>query len=73
MPKTATGKIQRRLVAKAMIENEKKYAEAKDAWDSASGSLKGEKSQETEKKPGSFAMLPKVVMGIFKKCFVTRK
>jgi len=27
MPKTATGKVQRRLVAKAMIDNEKKASE----------------------------------------------
>lgn len=76
MPKTATGKIQRRLVAKAMIENEKKFAEtkAKVSWDSSSDSLKGQKSQETEKPQKSFfVMLPKMIMGVFGKCLHRRK
>lgn len=75
MPKTATGKIQRRLVAKAMIENEKKFAEAKVSWeDSSSGSLTGQKSQETEKtRPSVFVMFPKMVMGVFGKCLHRRK
>lgn len=73
MPKTATGKIQRRLVAKAMIESEKKYEEAKDGWDSSSASLKGQKSQEAEKKPSLFVMLPMIAMGVFGKCFRSRK
>jgi hypothetical protein len=74
MPKTATGKIQRRLVAKAMIENEKKYSEAKVSWDSSSGSLKGQKSQESEKRrPTVFVMFPKMIMGVFGKCFHPRK
>lgn len=73
MPKTATGKIQRRLVAKAMIENEKKYEESKDAWDASSESLNDQKSQKAEKKTNIFVMLPKTAMGVIGNCLHRRK
>jgi hypothetical protein len=59
MPKTATGKIQRRLVAKAMIEGETR--------DSTELSLKGEKDLETGR-PGVFPM----VLGRLMQCFGRR-
>lgn len=70
MPKTATGKIQRRLVAKSMIENEKRYQETKeDSRASSSGSLKGTKSRdEGRSKLSMFKMLSMIVVGIFGVC-----
>jgi hypothetical protein len=61
MPKTATGKIQRRLVAKAMIEGEKR--DSTDSVESAQKEAAVEEKVESPK-PSVFFL----ILGRFRQC-----